>query len=329
MHKTKFSFLTALLLAAGTLSRAQLIDPAAKQICAGVKDVQLPAQDRPSAAEAKLLAKCVSEDLYYGFDRPPDYVKARKCAYTEMDRGVADVPFAGRTILMMAYANGRGATRNMDVALKLACEVEVAPGDWAGRIHQLERMRKSNSTAAFDACDHSGGNPMYEQCAIVGDRFDIPKRKKQLEDLSAKWTPAEKNALQALRETAAPFFKLRATKETDLRYTFEVQEMALLQNNFIEALQKLEGGELPNFSEADLKLAEEDLNGAYERTQNGKVTTWGTVTAEDIKTTQAAWLKYRDAWIALGKRKYPKVSEVSWKTWLDQQRREMLEKFMH
>lgn len=329
MQTIKFPVLLSLLLGAA-FAQGQLSDPESLKICAGVKDVRLPAEDRPSAQEAKSLAGCVSEKLYYGYANAPDYVQARKCAYAEVDRGVKDVPFAGRTILMMVYANGKGTARNLDVALKLACEVPGAPGDWAGRIHQLERMRASGGKAgSFGICDHSSSKYMYEQCAMQGDRFDKLDREKQIQQIEAKWNAADKKALEALRQAAAPFFHLRATKETDLTITFEVQEMAFLENNFIEMLQKAEAGEIAGFSPDDVKRIDADLNDAYVQTQTGKTAAWGTVTRDDIKGTQAAWVRYREAWVAFGKKKYPKVSEAMVKTWLTQQRREMLEKFMH
>ena len=69
-------------------------------------------------------------------------MKARKCAYAEMDRD-AKVPLGGKAILMMVYANGNGATRNFDAALKLACSLGGAPGDDTGRVYQLDRLKKS------------------------------------------------------------------------------------------------------------------------------------------------------------------------------------------
>lgn len=328
MHTIKFSFLLSLLLA-GALAQAQLSDPAALQFCAKVKDVQLPAQDRPSSEETKALEKCLSQELYFGFGKAPDYTAARKCAYLEMDRNLKDAPFSGKTILMMVYANGRGAAQNLDVAIKLACEVPGAPGDWAGRIHQLERMRKSSGASNFDFCDHSSDRYWYEQCALLGDRPDKIQREQRLDAIQAKWDRDEKRAFQSLRMAARRYFHLRATKETDLTMTFEVQELALLENTFIEMLDQAVREDVPKATKEDMQKAEADMGGAFAQTQNGKKTLWGTVTAEDIKTTQIAWTAYREAWIAFGKVKYPKVSDESWKTWLALQRREMLEKFMH
>src|SRR5712675_852873 len=103
-------------------SQSTISDPGAKQMCASVKDIELPAADRPTPAEEMALAKCVSVDIYYGFGETADPVKARKCAYAEMDRD-AKAPIGGKAILMMVYANGNGATRNFDSALKLACSL--------------------------------------------------------------------------------------------------------------------------------------------------------------------------------------------------------------
>src|SRR5438270_3478311 len=48
-------------------SQSTITDPGALKMCAAVKDVELPAADRPTPAEKKSLAKCVSADLYFGF----------------------------------------------------------------------------------------------------------------------------------------------------------------------------------------------------------------------------------------------------------------------
>ena len=102
--------------------------PARSRCALSVKDVELPAADRPTPAEEKALAKCVSADLYFGFGQPADPAKARKCAYAEMDRN-AKAPIGGKAMLMMIYANGKGAARNFDAAIKLACSL----GGCAGR----------------------------------------------------------------------------------------------------------------------------------------------------------------------------------------------------
>ena len=177
-------------------SQSTISDPGAKQMCAAVKDVELPAADRPTPAEEKALAKCVSADLYFGFGQAADPEKARKCAYAEIDRN-DKTPIGGKAILMMVYANGKGATRNFDVAIKLACSIGGAPGDDAGRVYQLDRLKKQNWTGNnFSVCDHSSGREMYEQCAILSERFDKIERDQKFNELIAGWKPAEKKAFQ-------------------------------------------------------------------------------------------------------------------------------------
>src|SRR5436305_5827738 len=198
-----FIFLPTIVLLAGfhtAFSQSTISDPHDNQVCASVKDVELPEADRPTPAEEKALAKCVSEDIYFGFGQPADPAKARKCAYAEMERD-AKAPIGGKAILMMIYANGNGATRNFDAAIKLACSIGGAPGDDAGRVYQLDRLKKQNWTSNnFSVCDHSSGREMYEQCAILSERFDKLERDHKFNDLIADWKPAEKKAFTTFME---------------------------------------------------------------------------------------------------------------------------------
>ena len=89
MNRLKFPLfaLQLVLLALPAFCQLERADPETRKICAEAKDIQLPATDRPSPEEARALEGCVSEDFYYGFGMPVDPVKARKCAYLEMDAG--------------------------------------------------------------------------------------------------------------------------------------------------------------------------------------------------------------------------------------------------
>ncbi|MBZ5538608.1 MAG: DUF1311 domain-containing protein [Acidobacteriia bacterium] len=332
MLKFKLSLLTSLFVsfACPAFCQTAISDPATKQICAGMQDVVLPAPDRPTPEEARALAGCVSEDLYFGFGTPVDLVKARKCAYLEMENGNKNLPFAGRAILMMVYANGRGATRNFDAAIKLGCEMSGAPNDVAGNVRQLARFRDGHWTGDnFSVCDHSSGRYMYLQCAILQDRFDKGDRDKRLNAIVSQWNAQDQKAFQLLQQAAERFFTAHASQEADLEATIEVHEKAFLERSFIPMLEQSERGEWPKFTAEQFTQAEAAMNSVYSRIQTGKVQRWGTVTLEGIRTAQQAWVPYRDAWVTFGKQKYPGVSSESWKTWLTQQRSEMLDFFLH
>jgi len=329
--RSSLSLLGTFLLAGLTaFAQTTITDPGAKQICASVKDLELPAADKPAPAEEKALASCVSLDAYFGLGQPADPVKARKCAYAEIDRGAKAPLLGGKAILMMVYANGNGAARNYDAAIKLACELGGAPGDDAGRVYQLDRLKKQNWTGNnFSVCDHSSGREMYEQCAILTERFDKIERDQKFNALIAAWKPAEKRAFHTLMEEANKFYEVQAKNGVNLEGTFEVQEEIFFKNNLLSALEAFERGELPKYSAEEFQKSEAEEQAAYLRTQNGPDTKWGTITRESVRKSQDAWLRYRNAWTAFGRQKYPSVSEQSWKAWLDQDRIVMLNRFLH
>ncbi|HEV7675196.1 MAG TPA: hypothetical protein VGQ12_11755 [Candidatus Angelobacter sp.] len=308
--------------------QSTIADPGAKQMCASVKDVELPAADRPTTAEEKALASCVSVDAYFGFGQPTDPVKARKCAYAEIDRGAKDL-LGGKAILMMVYANGNGATRNFDAAIKLACTLGGAPGDDAGRVYQLDRLKKQNWAGNnFSVCDHSSGREMYEQCAILSERFDKVEREQKFNELIAAWKPAEKKAFRTFMEEANRFYEIQARNGVNLAGTFEIQEEIFFKRNLLAALEEFDRGELPKYSAEEFERAEAAETAAYQRTQTGSVTQWGTVTRQSVQKSENEWRRYQRAWIVFGRQRYPSVTEQTWKAWLDTDRTVMLNRFL-
>jgi hypothetical protein len=324
-------FLAAIFVFAGftaAFCQTEISDPGAKQICASVKEVETPAADRPTPAEEKSLANCSSVDMYFGFGEAADPVKARKCAFAEVDRGEKSL-VRGKSILMMVYANGKGVPRNLDAALKMACTLSGAPGDAAGRVHQLDRFRKSNWAGDnFSVCDHSSGRELYEQCASLQERSDKVDRDQKFNALAARWTPAQQKAFHSFMQEAEKFFRVQAGNGVNLEGTFEVQEEAFLNNNLLSALEQFERGELPEFSPEEARQAEAEENAAYRRTQSGPVARWGTITREGARKSEEEWRRYAGAWIFFARQKYPSVSVQNWKAWLNQERVNTFNRFL-
>ncbi len=328
MRRPDFFFITGFLVSVGLslagVSQSPITDPGAKRICDAVKDVQPSPQDQPSADEKTALANCSSQDLYFGFGGAADPAKARKCAYAEMARGKDDLDIAGRAILMMVYANGNGAERNLDLAIKFACQMPGGPGDVLGNIYELERFRKAPPTARFSVCDHSSAPHLYKSCATLGDRSDRVERAQQVASIISQWSEKDRKAFRPVQQAAQKFFKSRASSEINLQPTFEVQEIAFMEREFIAKLQQLQKGELPAFSAGDARKAQTELEETYAATQKDPNRRWGTATVEGVRNTQQLWLPYRDAWVKFGKTKYPNVSADSWRTWITQERIAML-----
>jgi hypothetical protein len=322
--------LVCLACSATSFSQAGVSDPTTLKACAEVKNVPFPAADRPAAQEADALANCSSKGFYFGFDKQPDFVQARKCAYVEMDHGNAHQPFGGKTILMMVYANGKSVPRNYNLALRLACEVPGEPGDVAGRVRELISFKRSRGNGgSFSICDHSAGRYMYEHCAILDDRFDHLDREKSLDSIAARWSAQEKQSFAALRSAAAEFFKIEAAKGLDLSASFEVQERAFQERQFLDNLRHFEQGDLPKYTAKEAAQAEPGMNAAYAAAIAHKPGASSTVTPEGIKESQQEWLRYKAAWLEFAGEKYPSVPAATWNAWLNDQRTIMLQRTLY
>jgi uncharacterized protein YecT (DUF1311 family) len=299
--------------------------------CEQYKKISIPAADLPIAGDRKQLAACVSEDLYFGFEKPADPVRARKCAYLERERakkGTADGVFSGAGLLAMIYANGKGAARNFDLALKFACEVDGAGAENGGRFdHLLELKRQHWTGSDFSLCDDITSGFMMGWCAHLEERGDKIQRQRRLEQVTGRWGPAEKQALSELQAVASRFFESSSSHEVDSgsgRAAFEIEEQASLEDDFVHDLEQFEKGRLPQFSAADFTQADAELNAIYAKLRALPRQVIGPTFA-DIKETQRIWLEYREAWVKFGRQKYPRVPAESWRTWLTQERTKMLE----
>lgn len=114
--------------------------------CESLKNLSLPSRDVPPASMAASLKGCSSEALYYGIGVPKDPVRARQCAYLERqdpDTGWPNL-FAGTGMLMTIYANGIGVPRNLDIAMKFACEIDGAPAEEEGWLAHLQKLKNEH-----------------------------------------------------------------------------------------------------------------------------------------------------------------------------------------
>src|SRR4051812_24469275 len=148
-----------------------------KAICRGVLRRDPPAADKPDAKIAASLKGCDSEKLYYGIGMKADPVRARQCAFLEMQREPDEGVFAGRTMLMTIYANGVGAKRDLDVATHLACGLEGAPAEVDGRVTHLAELKAKNWAGHdFDFCDDITSGLAMGYCADHAASVAAPVR---------------------------------------------------------------------------------------------------------------------------------------------------------
>jgi uncharacterized protein YecT (DUF1311 family) len=304
-------------------------EPSPSELCAKYAHIEVPAADLPTAADRQRLMGCDSERLYFGFDRPPRVVDARKCAHLQWQAvTVGKGRFSAADILMMIYANGRGATRNLDLAMKYSCELDgAANAEIIGRIEHLERLKKQGRTGKeFHICDDFTSGTMGARCAGVEEEFNSVARQRRRDTLLSNWRPAEKDAWRELQKTADEFFAASAANEEDqsgtLRSAFEIRARAQLADGLVKALEAFEHGTLPQSTPDEFKRADADLNARYRQLQAHEFQSAALtgVDFDSIKTAQRVWLRYREAWVKFGTIKYPDVTADSWRTWLTRER---------
>jgi hypothetical protein len=107
-----------------------------------------------------------------------------------------------------------------------------------------------------------------------------------------------------------------------------VQERAFLERDFIAKLEQLERGEFPRFTAADLQKSQGKLKADLDKVQAKGSFMQGQISAEAVNKAEKTWQVYKEAWITFGKKKYPKVTAVSWNTWLTEDRVVMLDRLL-
>lgn len=304
--------------------------------CEQFKDLPVPAADQPSPQDRRALQGCSSEALYYGIEQAAAPENARKCAYLEREQG-DDKVFGGSAMLMTIYANGRGAERNYELAIKFACALEngAAPAEMEGRIDNLITKKEAHWNGDdFSLCDDITSGYMMGMCEAHWDQLKAQERQEKAQALMAGWSTAERKAFEEkVRKAADAFFELRTDNEVDQsgtgRVAFYIAERRSLEEKLLKMLELLEQERFFVFSARQFQQADNELNTVYKKIHRIKNFNdgYGTITQDGIRQTQRAWIVYRDARVDFATLKY-KVTPESMKTHLTQERTEMLKDFL-
>jgi hypothetical protein len=302
-----------------------------QKACEQVKNVPYPAADLPTVKDAKALKDCSSYNLYYGFVEKADPVKARLCAFGERS-DLGDSPFYGKAMLMTIYANGVGARRNFDLAIRLACEIGGAPAEIEGRVQHIAELKAQNWRGNdFSLCDDITSGYMAGFCADHREKFESIVRNRKLSAIQAKWTKSGKKNFAALGKIAYQYFDVHADNEVDqsgtARAALYIDDKASQEDFFIKTLELLEKKSLPKYSDEQFKDTDAKLNGVYKQVQQRDDSVGGSVTKEGIKITQRSWIKYKDAFVKFCSKQYPEASS-SIKTYMTLKRINELEEFI-
>jgi hypothetical protein len=300
-------------------------------LCRAVAQAAPPAADRPDAATAAALANCDAEALYYGIGVTRDPARARLCAFTRNPTDQMLEPFAGRAMLMTIYANGEGAARNLDVAIRLACTLEGAePAEYDRRVTHLAALRDRHWQGRdFSYCDDIDPGLGTGLCASHKAALVRPRREAAQRALIARWSPEQREAYEPLRRAFEEFVAASANGDlarggssyASLRGRLEQG----LRDQFADMLQRLDSGRAPSFTSGQLRTEDLQLNQAYQaRLADERQFDAPGISAESIQNAQRAWLRYRDAFLAFAAVKYPRVPRDSLAAWLTQNRSQII-----
>ena len=301
-----------------------------RAICRQLEGVTPPVGDAPTPAEAISLADCSSEALFYGIGRPADPRAARLCSAVETrtaDPQVTDFGFTGDRTLMIVYANGVGARRDLDVATALACRAGGTPEEIDARVRHLARLKSEGwSGTDFSLCDDAASDMMRGICADHDQLIARSDRTRALAALSAGWSAADRAAFTPLKRAEAAFVDARGQAEGDRsgsgRGPAMVAAEEQAERDFSGLLADAEAGRIAAASSADAKAAQEVLDAAFAglmaRVPGLARTT--SITAAGLVSSQRIWLRYRDAWLGFARVRYPALSADALVTRLDRAR---------
>lgn len=293
--------------------------------CMQVKDIEPLKKDLPSPSDQSTSSKCDSIDLYYStkstsHPTEEDWRKVRNCAFVDKEE-----PVYGSLVLMMIYANGYGVPRNPKLAIKYACEWRGTEGEMISRIPHIAEMSGSDT---IDMCDDATGGVFLQVCSGIDREQKEKVRNAWLSAFTEKLNEQQKSAFDKLRIAVKDFATSHSDGEVDTSGTAYVTEIDEAYSEeldlFVTDLRNYENGKTPKYTSEQFLEADKALNTIYQNIQNANNKRQNGGSAEEVKKTERAWLKYRDAWVSFGRLRYLSVDSTSWKTLLTQRRVEQL-----
>jgi len=288
-----------------------------RAICAQLLGAEPPASDRPTAEEARSLKGCDSEALYFGIGVPADPDKARKCAFVELsnsEEGTRYGPFFGRGMLMTIYANGKGAARNLDVATHLACGLEDAPAEMAGRIEHLQKLKSQAKGEDFSPCNDVTSGWLAGMCAGHDSRLARIELDERLELLAQRGGFANGPDWSKLVKLAEAYAEAHANGEVDMTGTLRGAMWSAARDSsldrFVETLERMTAGTIPRRGSADYAKSDAELNVTYKAVlaNDENFSEASGISRESVRAAERAWLAYRDAMLSFARRRFPGIS---------------------
>jgi uncharacterized protein YecT (DUF1311 family) len=234
-------------------------------------------------------------------------------------------------VLMMLHANGYGMARDTDRAIHHACRLLAAKAEMEARVGYLASGAIAHDGQPFDLCDHITSGRMGAVCAMIGEGRDDRVRRARLERFAAALPPAARAPFIRLRKAAQAFAR-KSADEVDMSGSggagFASRHSGRREEEFLATLFKAAEGGIARTSGAQLARLERALDAHYRKllatpskdAHHPERIDYSTVTRDEVRTTERAWLAYRDAWSAWLAAARPPADPVSVRAELTRQR---------
>jgi hypothetical protein len=291
-----------------------------RNVCELAKRQPLTPVEPEGPLKAEDLASCDETKLYYGLGERPNYAAAFQCGWYQRAHPQHTIGnmFYGAGVLTMLYANGRGVSRDYDLAIRFACENEwSAEAEMEYRVGHLERLREARSQGTtFDLCDDITSGLSGGSCTSIQTRTADAARVREIAALLRKLSPSANAVFPSLQAAQEAFENARVANEVDLsgtsRGAFQLEEKARLRDQFIDNLRQFGNDHAARVSTNDLALLDQQLNEVYQRIMHAPASKWeyGTIKPQGIRDTERKWLSLVDAWMTFARTAYPQLAET-------------------
>lgn len=306
--------------------------------CSAYASVPLPSE-ATSAPAPKLFPACASYRSYRGIGRPVNFTEARTCAWQErlaQQAGLEQNPkeptawvVGGSLILANIYFNGAGVKRTIPLAMRFACEAEEGMAELAQR--DIAKLNGSLPThGPFEFCDYAATTFTMNFCGGYESEIADDRRNRFYDSLKSSMNPKEKTAFENLLSAKHAYIEAHASEVDQggtIRGVRTMGSQSILEDLFRTNLVHFEHGKWPELTAAQIATADSVLKKEYERKlqqlrgQTEEQISEGAVSARDLSKVEETWQKYRDAWVAFARVRYPaETDQIRAKVTLDRYR---------
>lgn len=295
--------------------------------CSAYTSIPLPAEAEKTTAP-KTFPSCASYRSYRGVGRPVNYSEARACAWQERLAQKADIeqnreePFAsvvgGSLILADIYFNGTGVKRNIPLAMRFACESEEGMASLA--LPDIAKLNgSSRAHGRFEFCDYAATTFTMNFCTSYASEIEDDGRGRYYSSLKSSMTLEQQAAFEKLFAAQSAYIEAHASevdREGTIRAVRTIGSQSILKELFHAELIHFEHKKWPALSDNQIKMADTLLRREYVktlqqlRTQTKESIDQGAVTGDDVSSVETTWGKYRDAWVAFARLRYPAAAAV-------------------